>query len=1066
MCGRRFPDDRAPSVCPDDGSPLIAMGQPGGRTSGNRRPISAPLPPSAGPQRPRHTGPVVLRPLGSASMIGATVANRYVIEEKIGSGGMGVVYRARQLLVDRAVALKILPRDLADDAAAAKRFTNEAKAISQLRHPNVVTLYDFGLVEDGRPFIAMEFVDGRTLTELIKEGPLEVPLAVGIVRQVACALQAAHDMGIIHRDIKADNVMIERRLIGADQVRVLDFGIARNQGADQRLTQTGIVYATPQYCSPEQALAQPLDPRSDLYSLGVLFFEMLSGRLPFTDKLGPLLLHKHINEAAPRLSTVAPELGLPAALDRLVDALLAKDPDRRPGSAQALVEMLDAFTSGASQPTATATFANVPGPAPTDDRGASLPDPDAAARPSGPPPDGDVEKRDVDTEALLGERDATPVEPPRATSHRLALYLALGIGTAAAAGAIWLLLEPTSAEPEDPRGAPRAATLRRGEPIATPTDAPASEARTASMPVASTAPATRPAAEAAPPIDPRLRAGLTGDLLPPHIPESHVAESAEAPVPPPPGCESPPAGTPLDAHRQRAEAALAAAPKGHPDHLRRLLEVAGVRWLGANAAHAGAWSRHVAAEEAYLAGRRDSLPVPPAPQYDEASAPLEAWLAEAAPNAPERPWVLYYAGLALVSAGRREEGMARFKDLVSAYPDSPHAAAARRPMADHLLFDDRQPEEAARLYQSVAAAAGPRERLYASFMLAHARFNQGDFAAAASAFQGVLGTPQPAHPAWRRIEGAALDGLTLTFARLPNGVERARDFFGGRGDAPVRLRLLARLLAAAGETPRALEVYAALVAQTAAAGSGALEALVAEVGAALGGGAQTPERGALAFYDAVLAQADRLPMAAALTAAAGKAAAQRRDGDVPGAMATLDAALGRAETAAGADPAVAAALVLARIERIALDVPALAGLALDAAARSEHQASGLARDLQARLAVLERRLDALGGDAELPTDGAASRAFVRGEAHEAAVTALDRLATTAPADLDGDALAAYRARLVAAAAPLRDAALRHYEAAAAAGTERDRLTPVARRARAALDALRARSTAGRGVVQP
>jgi serine/threonine protein kinase len=1032
MCGRRFPDDRAPTVCPDDGSPLIAMGQPGGRTSGSRRPVSAPLPPSPAPQRPRHTGPVVLRPLGSASMIGATVANRYVIEEKIGSGGMGVVYRARQLLVDRAVALKILPRDLADDAAAAKRFTNEAKAISQLRHPNIVTLYDFGLVEDGRPFIAMEFVDGRTLTELIKAGPLDISLAVGIVRQVACALQAAHDMGIIHRDIKADNVMIERRLIGADQVRVLDFGIARQQGADQRLTQTGIVYATPQYCSPEQALAQPLDARSDLYSLGVLFFEMLSGRLPFTDKLGPLLLHKHINEAAPRLSAVVPELGLPPAVDRLVDALLAKDPDRRPGSARALIERLDALSSDAE-------------PA----------DPPALDPIEGDPEDVPLAvSAEVDTEALLGERDATPPVAPRAPSHRLALYLALGLGSLAAVGAVSLFVEPAS-EDGDGDAVRQPAALRRTEPPALPSLAPPSAPESTVAPPPPLAP-----------IDPRLRAGLTGELVAPHIPESHLSASADAPIPPPPGCDPLAPGTALEARRAQAEAALAATPPGHPDRPRRLLELAGVRWLAANAAHAVAWTRHVAAEDAYLAGRSETLPVAPSPQYDEAVEPLEAWLSTAATAAPERPWVLYYAGQALVSAGRREEGMARFRQLVAAHPESPHAAAARRPMADHLLFDDRKPAEAAGLYAAVATTAGPQERLYARFMLAHARFNEGNFAAAADAFRAVLAEPMSQNALWRKIEGAALDGLTLTFARLPNGEERARDFFGGRGDAPTRLRLLARLLAAAGETPRALALYATLVAEVATAGPGALEALVAEVGAAPGVRADAPEKGALAFYEAVLAQTDRLPAAATLTAATGKAAVLRRGGDWAGAIATLDAALARAETSAGPDPGLAVARTAARIDRIALDGAALAELPVETAARSEHQASGLARDLQARLGVVLRRLDALGADADLPGNGAAARALARGDAHASAATALDRLGAQSPADLDGRAQAAHRARLEADALRLREAAARHAETALALGRGHPDGAAIVARAEAALDALRARRTAGRGVDQP
>ena len=234
---------------------------------------------------------------------GMLVRGKYEVIEKIGAGGMATVYRVRHLAFGEIRALKVVAARLCDDEGFLKRFRTEAVVTRRLQHPNAVRVDDLDVTEDGRPFIVMEYVEGRNVREAIREdGAFPVPVAASIGRQVASALAAAHALGITHRDIKPDNILLTVGPDGQALAKVLDFGIAKvreggiDVGAGYTPTETGMVVGTPQYVSPEQGMGKrgdQLDGRSDLYSLGVTLYEMITGRLPFesTTPMGMILHH-------------------------------------------------------------------------------------------------------------------------------------------------------------------------------------------------------------------------------------------------------------------------------------------------------------------------------------------------------------------------------------------------------------------------------------------------------------------------------------------------------------------------------------------------------------------------------------------------------------------------------------------------------------------------------------------------------------------------------------------------------------------------------------------------------
>ena len=216
-------------------------------------------------------------------LVGEIVADRYHVLRKLGEGGMGQVYLAEHVKMGRKSAVKVMNPGMVHDADAISRFNREAANASRINHPHVAAIYDFGETPDGLIYLAMEFVEGEPLTKLVERlGALPAPRAAAIAQQAADALATANDMGIVHRDLKPDNIMIARNRDGSDCVKVVDFGIAKAaDSAAQKVTKTGLVVGTPEYMSPEQLAGDKLDGRSDIYSLALVTFNMLTGRLPF-----------------------------------------------------------------------------------------------------------------------------------------------------------------------------------------------------------------------------------------------------------------------------------------------------------------------------------------------------------------------------------------------------------------------------------------------------------------------------------------------------------------------------------------------------------------------------------------------------------------------------------------------------------------------------------------------------------------------------------------------------------------------------------------------------------------
>ncbi|MDB4935589.1 MAG: Serine/threonine-protein kinase pkn3 [Labilithrix sp.] len=338
-CRKKWPEAQAPTVCPTDGMGLV---------------------------RPRD-----LVDIGDDPMVGRTLEGRYTILAKLGAGSMGTVYRAKQHAMGREVAIKILRGDRAIDESAKARFMREARANSLLASPNTVTVFDFGESENGEFYLAMELLEGESLGQrLTRVGRLPAPIAVDSCRQALRSLGEAHAKGIIHRDLKPDNLFFARVLTssttsptGGDDteahdeiVKVLDFGIAKMINADDPNpmsvveTQAGTVFGTPRYMSPEQAQGKPLDARSDLYSLAVILYQMLTGRPPFTDNDAVVVMARHIKSTPKRPNEAVPEAMIPRELEDVIMRTLAKDPKDRPGSAEILAgELLAALEAQGAQ---------------------------------------------------------------------------------------------------------------------------------------------------------------------------------------------------------------------------------------------------------------------------------------------------------------------------------------------------------------------------------------------------------------------------------------------------------------------------------------------------------------------------------------------------------------------------------------------------------------------------------------------------------------------------------------------------------------------------------------------
>jgi eukaryotic-like serine/threonine-protein kinase len=274
-------------------------------------------------------------------LVGKLIANRYLVGEVLGAGGLCTVYRGEDLRRQRDVAIKVLPREKAEVKEFAARFQREVTTAKRVDHPNIAAISDSGELPEGGLFLVMELLQGTLLSNALHDaGRLPLPRAMVIARQMLVGLGRAHELGVVHRDVKPHNVMLID-VNGLETVKLFDFGIAANERAAMKLTAPGTAFGTPEYIAPEQAMGQKVDARADLYGVGVVLFEMICGRLPFVCKDDIAYLRAHIKELPPKPSSVARDAGISSAVDELVLRSLDKDPEKRFATAKEMIAAID-----------------------------------------------------------------------------------------------------------------------------------------------------------------------------------------------------------------------------------------------------------------------------------------------------------------------------------------------------------------------------------------------------------------------------------------------------------------------------------------------------------------------------------------------------------------------------------------------------------------------------------------------------------------------------------------------------------------------------------------------------
>lgn len=264
------------------------------------------------------------------NIIGKTI-DKYLVQSMLGEGGMAVVYKAHHTIMERTVVMKVMQGWLLSNKKSVERFMRECKVTAKLNHPNIVTVFDVGAINGKAPYLVMEYIKGEALADRIqRQGALSFSTVANIIIQICRGLQEAHNHGIIHRDLKPDNILLQDKSDRPDWVKIVDFGISHfAKGDGQRLTKTGRMVGTPEYIAPEQLKDKPMDNRTDLYAMGIIMYEMLTGKVPFEGESAESILMKHLMEEPPPPSEVKPELKDGTPFDAIIYRLLKKEPDER-----------------------------------------------------------------------------------------------------------------------------------------------------------------------------------------------------------------------------------------------------------------------------------------------------------------------------------------------------------------------------------------------------------------------------------------------------------------------------------------------------------------------------------------------------------------------------------------------------------------------------------------------------------------------------------------------------------------------------------------------------------------
>ncbi len=429
--------------------------------------------------------------LGTDPLLDQLVADRYRVIRRLGEGGMGAVYLAEHVVIQKKMALKVLAPELARRPDLVARFLQEARSASRIGHENVIDISDFGQAGDGYVYIAMEFLDGQDLGNLVRsDGALPWPRARNIIMQICRALRAAHDKGIVHRDMKPENIFLIHREGQPDFVKILDFGIAKVMGAGDenapRLTRTGMIFGTPEYMAPEQAEGKDADHRVDVYAVGCIIYHLITGQTPFVAESFMAMLTKHMMEDPVPPSVRRPDLAITPEMDALVLKALEKERDSR---YQSMAEFLEAVTTclgpegdvAESRPGATRALGGA-------NRSASIHAPRATA----PKDRATAARRAPAATSIFDERPEA--RPPAGGGKQKVAIIALGVALGFGA-ALWLLLgRDTSAPVAAPVPLPAAETRPVvAAPIPTPPEVHKAEPPAAPVPAV-------PAAAPEPPV--------------------------------------------------------------------------------------------------------------------------------------------------------------------------------------------------------------------------------------------------------------------------------------------------------------------------------------------------------------------------------------------------------------------------------------------------------------------------------------------------------------------------------------------------------------------------------------